>query len=153
MKRKYKILLCILAVLIVGTYFGVTGIKSYLRTIESNLNQLVLEKISDVDLSNMADGIYVGSHKVFPVDVEVMVFVKDHKISNIELIRHRNGKGSPAEAITGKVVESQTLQMDAIAGATYSSKVILKAIEKALIEAGGTKKDAAAQATLHCDCE
>ncbi|GAI95081.1 unnamed protein product, partial [marine sediment metagenome] len=31
-----------------------------------------------------------------------------------------------------KVVEAQTLQVDAVSGATYSSKVILKAIENAL---------------------
>jgi len=30
------------------------------------------------------------------------------------------------------VVEAQTLEVDAISGATYSSKVILKAIENAL---------------------
>ena len=64
------------------------------------------------------------------------VFVKDHKIERIELVKHRNGKGAPAEAITGKVVEAQSLQVDAISGATYSSKVILQAIENALTAHG-----------------
>lgn len=31
------------------------------------------------------------------------------------------------------VVEAQSLQVDAVSGATYSSKVILKAIEDALV--------------------
>ncbi len=37
-----------------------------------------------------------------------------------------------AEIITDKVIDTQSLQVDAISGATYSSKTILKAIENAL---------------------
>jgi uncharacterized protein with FMN-binding domain len=83
-------------------------------------------------LSKTNDGVYSGSYKVFPVVAEVKVTVKNHKISNIELVKHENGKGSSAEILPGKVVEAQSLDVDIISGATYSSKVILKAIENAL---------------------
>ncbi len=49
----------------------------------------------------------------------------------IELLKHTHGQGGAAEAIPGKVIEAQTLQVDTISSATYSSKVILKAIEQA----------------------
>jgi uncharacterized protein with FMN-binding domain len=46
-----------------------------------------------------------------------------------------NGKGKPAEVIPQKVMDAQSLQVDTISGVTSSSKVILKAIEKALVSA------------------
>ena len=57
---------------------------------------------------------------------------RKHMIKEIELKKHDNGQGFPAEIIPGKVVEAQSLEVDIVSGATYSSKVILKAIENAL---------------------
>jgi len=37
-----------------------------------------------------------------------------------------------AELITDMVIDSQSLKVDVVSGATYSSKIILKAIENAL---------------------
>jgi uncharacterized protein with FMN-binding domain len=56
----------------------------------------------------------------------------NHKIEYIELVKHKNGRGGPAEIIPIKVVEAQSLDVDIVSGATSSSKVILKAIENAL---------------------
>ncbi|MFO8059504.1 MAG: FMN-binding protein, partial [Bacillota bacterium] len=83
------------------------------------------------------DGTYDGSHEVFPVSVEVRVTVQDHRITRIELVKHTHGRGEAAEVIPDRVLEAQTLKVDAISGATYSSKAILKAIEDALLKAGG----------------
>lgn len=63
---------------------------------------------------------------------EVKVTVNDHRITDIKLIKHRNGQGSWAEAMLTKVVDEQSLDVDAVAGATLSSKVILRAIAQAL---------------------
>ncbi len=129
MRRKPKIVLTILVVIIAGVYFG---IKSYIKTIEANLDQVTKTSMSDIDISKVADGIYTGSCYVFPVTAEVKITIKDHRICDIELVKHVNGRGAPAEAIPDKVVESQTLAVDVVSGATHSSKVILKAIENAL---------------------
>jgi len=88
--------------------------------------------ISDIDLSKIEDGIYAGSCIAFPVSAEVEVTINNNKITNIELKKHSNGQGSQAEVIPDKVVKAQTLEVDIVSGATYSSKVILKAIENAL---------------------
>lgn len=125
MKKKHKIILGILVVVIIGAYFGI-------KTIGSNLDQLKDLKISNVDISKVPDGTYTGSYKVFPIIAEVKVTVKNHEITGIELVKHKSGQGAPAEIIPSKVVEAQILEVDAVSGATYSSKVILKAIENAL---------------------
>lgn len=132
MRRKQPVFLITLAVIIVIVYFGVTTVKSYVKTIGANLEQLAATSISDVDISEAANGVYIGSYHVFPVTAEVKVTIKDHRISNIELTKHINGRGTSAEVIPARVVESQTLAVDAVSGATYSSKVILRAIENAL---------------------
>lgn len=131
MKKKYIILLSVLVV-VIGAYAAITIVKS---NIEANLNQLKDITVSNIDLSKINDGVYTGSYKVFPVTAEVKVTVNNHTIKQIDLIKHVNGQGTPAEILPGKVVEAQSLKVDIVSGATYSSKVILKAIENALINA------------------
>ena len=47
-------------------------------------------------------------------------------------MQHDNGLGSSAESIVNDIIEKQSLDIDAIAGATVSSKCILKAVENAI---------------------
>ena len=128
MKRKHVILLTIL-ILIIGAAAAVVGAKAY---IETNLEKVAELSIPDVDLTKLEDGVYTGSFNAFPVAAEVRVTINDYKITEIELVKHSHGQGASAEVIPGKVVEAQSLEVDAVSGATYSSKVILKAIENAL---------------------
>lgn len=86
----------------------------------------------DVDLSGTADGVHSGAYDSGPVVVNVDVTVKDHAITDIKLVKHRNGQGAAAESITGTVVSAQSIKVDVVSGATMSSKVILLAIEDAL---------------------
>lgn len=99
---------------------------------QSNLENLTSLEIQDIDLSKIEDGNYEGSYESFPVSVEVNVEVKNHEIIDIKILKHVNGQGGPAEKITEHIIEAQSLKVDAIAGATYSSMVIIKAVEDAL---------------------
>jgi uncharacterized protein with FMN-binding domain len=128
MKRKRVVLLTVLMI-VIGAVIAAAGLMSYAK---KNLEQLAHTTISEVDLSGLEDGVYTGSYKAFPVTAEVRVTVNNHRITEIELAEHNNGQGAPAEVIPDKVVEEQTLGVEAVSGATYSSKVILKAIENAL---------------------
>jgi len=128
MSTKRKVLLVII-IIIAG--IALAGAVAKAR-IERNLDRLADLAINDVDLAKVSDGVYTGSYKAFPVAATVKVTVSDHVITGIELVEHSNGQGASAEIIPDKVVEAQTLQVDAVSGATYSSKVILKAIEAAL---------------------
>lgn len=88
--------------------------------------------VADAELTGTADGIYAGEYASGPIKVRVNVRVAGGNIAEIDILEHDNGKGKPAEAITQSVVAAQTLQVDAIGGATLSSKIILKAVEAAL---------------------
>lgn len=103
-------------------------------SVNSYLNKLDKIVISDVDLTKITNGIYNGSYKNLLVGAEVSVAVKDNRMSNIILVKHSYGKGKPAEQIIDRVLERQSLKVDVISGATYSSKAILKAIETALTQ-------------------
>lgn len=129
-KKQIIIIAVIIAFILVG-YFGVKGVKEYidLQTYRKQVNDIT---ITDVDISKVADGTYSGSYEVLWVAAEVEVTIKNHKIEEIKLLKHKNGRGASAEVIPSKVVEAQSLKVDVVSGATSSSKVILKAIENAL---------------------
>lgn len=127
MRKLFKVVFVIIALLIIiFTLF-------YFFT-KSKLTNLKNIQISDVDLATSKDGTYTGTFSAIPIEAEVKVTIKNHRIENIEIVRHVTGRGKGAEIIASKVIEAQSLQVDTISGATYSSKVILKAIENALKE-------------------
>jgi len=129
MKKGIKVLLIIGAIVAVLAVACVIAFSNIQRSLEA-LREI---DIAEVDLSTVPDGTYTGSYGRIPVAAEVRVTVSGHVITDITLVRHDNGQGQAAEAIPQTVVEAQSLQVDAVSGATYSSKAILKAIEDALV--------------------
>ncbi len=104
-----------------------------------NLNKLNKEiskiEISNIDLNSVEDGVYIGEYNHSEaVGAKVEVTVKDNKIEKIEILEHNTGLGGKAEAIINSVIDRQSLEVDTISGATGSSTVILKAIEKAVLK-------------------
>lgn len=88
--------------------------------------------VATPDLSHVSDGDYTGEYAIAPVFVRVVVSVEDHRITNIVILQHQNGLGNRAERLAGAVVETQSLEVDTVSGATVSSKCILKAVECAI---------------------
>lgn len=125
-KGKVWLIAAIVVVILAAAIAGVITIS------ERNLEKLSAMVIEDVDLDQVSDGMYIGDYSAFPVAVQVDVTVKDHAITGINLVKHQNGQGGSAEVIPQMVVDAQSLQVDTISGATYSSKVILLAIHDAL---------------------
>jgi uncharacterized protein with FMN-binding domain len=113
----------------------ITGAVVY-NHLGNNLEALTKIDIPSMSLSEAKDGSYKGSYSAFPVSAEVEVTVESHKIIAIDLIKHVTGQGQAAESIPATVVTSQSINVDTVSGATYSSVVILKAIENALVLAG-----------------
>lgn len=132
MKKKTKIIIGVLIFIVVIAAVGVTQLKSLTAKADAELQKLLAAEIKEVNISNIPDGTYTGKYQAFPIEVEVKVILKDHKITGIDLVKHTTGKGQAAEVIPSKVVEAQSLKVDTISGATYSSKVILLAIQDAL---------------------
>lgn len=50
----------------------------------------------------------------------------------MELIRHQNGKGQPAESMLPEMINQNTSEVDEVSGATLSSKTIRAAVRKTL---------------------
>lgn len=125
LKRIFKIIILMVLVMVVL-------IAGFTVFTQSKLKALVQTPIPSVALDTIDDGIYEGNYSVFPVTVKLNVTVKGHEITEILILEHVNGQGGKAEAIADQVIEKQSLQVDIISGATYSSKVILKALENAL---------------------
>jgi uncharacterized protein with FMN-binding domain len=129
---KKKIILIITAIfLLVALGYGAKALldlKAYKAEIASM-------EIGEINLADVPDGAYEGSYDAGLVRVRLLVSVADHRITGIDLLEHENGKGGPAEALIPEVLDAQSLDVDIVAGATSSSKVILKSIELALDEA------------------
>jgi uncharacterized protein with FMN-binding domain len=96
------------------------------------LQELAGRQVQDLPLSSVRDGSYVASQNNFPVTARVRVTVVAGRITDIQLRRHFHGPGHGAQAIVNRVLANQSLQVDAVSAATYSSKVILLAIRSAL---------------------
>lgn len=123
-RKKGKIAIAVIAILVL----------SITITVVINLPKPLESSDKAFDLSQIADGIYSGYFDNGLVKVEVKVAVQNHTISNVQLAKHQNGLGSDAEAIVDAVVGQQSVEVDAISGATVSTQTILKAIENALFE-------------------
>ncbi len=82
--------------------------------------------------ATLPDGTYRGSYASGLVKATVDVRLAGGRIEQVTIVSHKCGKGKPAEAIVDDVVSRQSLEVDAVSGATASSRVILKAVEVAL---------------------
>ena len=88
--------------------------------------------IGNVDISYIKDGIYIGSADNGLINATVSVEVTNGTILNIKILEHEQLFGKKAEKITESIIEKQSLEVDAITSATYSSDTLRKAVENAL---------------------
>lgn len=125
--KKY-IIIGAISIVILCSIFAI----SYIRRVGNYKDKIKNIQINEVYLNDKKDGKYIGEFDADFIYAKVEVEIKNEKIVSINLLEHKNERGGPAEVIPKKVVESQSLKVDAVSGATNSSKVILKAIENAL---------------------
>ena len=89
-----------------------------------------------IPAASLKDGIYDGQAKDGPVKVIAKVTIQNHRITNIKLIDHRTWKGKKAEnVIPGRIIDEQSTSVDAVSGATVSSRAIMNAVEAAVQKA------------------
>ena len=92
-------------------------------------------EISTVDLDTASDGEYVGVCQNKILFAVVKVKIQDHKITDVEVIEHKESYMEQARQIAERVCDEQSLNVDAISGATLTSDTVKKAIENALEDA------------------
>ncbi len=103
--------------------------------------------IGDVDFTKLEDGTYTGEYNGIKGDsrnAAVEITVLNGEITGIKILKGALDSDGNLADLTGgrtvgdlfqRVVESETLQVDAISGATLTSKAHLKALENALRQA------------------
>lgn len=94
--------------------------------------EMAAVSIEGVDAGRLPDGTYFGSCDVGYIRARVEVSVQNGRIESIDLVEHRNERGAAGEGVIPRILERQTTNVDAVSGATNSSRVILKAVENAL---------------------
>lgn len=135
MKKSLKVIL-IIVVLLGLSAFGFRMVMNH----QISETYDGLDAVAVIDLSAVEDGVYEGTEETALVKGTVKVEVKDHKMTDIQLIRHENGKGKPAEGMIPEMLRQNSSEVDCVSGATMSSKVIRAAVRKAL--AKGTAETA-----------
>ena len=125
MARRIMIILVVVILLVVCVKVGADFLTK--RTLKK-------VKINEVPISQVADGEYVGEAQIKPVSAKVNVQVENGKITDIEIKDHMTGLGKNGEKIIDQIINKQSLDVDAISGATQSSVTITQAVENALTQ-------------------
>lgn len=101
--------------------------------------------IETVDDSNQTwkDGTYYGSGTGFNGEVKVKVVIADGQISDISVVSHNDDSSfmGQAEGLISDIISSQSTNVDAVSGATYSSRGIINAVRAALKQAAANGSD------------
>ena len=89
------------------------------------------------DAAAYKDGTYYGSATGFAGPIKVKVVISGGKIASVEIVSTSDGSSyiGKASVITGKIVSSQSTNVDTVSGATYSSVGIINAVRNALAQA------------------
>ncbi len=88
------------------------------------------------DAKALKDGTYHGSAKGYKGPIEVEVLVKGGKIAEVKIGKNTEDRPKSAlKEIPARIVKAQSAEVDSVAGATFTSKGVMKAVEKALVAA------------------
>ena len=129
MRKNKKIILGVIAAgILIGVFFG----GKYVLDLMYYKDEMSTVNIDNIDLKDVCDGTYIGSYDAKIISATVSVSVKNGRMTDIELLEHKYERGGLAASIIDEVLKEQSLEVDAVSGATNSSKTILKAVENAL---------------------
>ena len=97
---------------------------------------------TEVPEGGYKDGTYQGSGTGFGGTITVQVTVSGGKITAVDILSAAGETGSyfaSAQGVVSKVLSSQSPNVDAVSGATYSSNGIIQAVQNALSQAGNSE--------------
>lgn len=83
---------------------------------------------------DLDDGIYQGTGTGYSGNITVAVMIKDKQIASIDILSSTDDAEffTRAKKVIDLIIEGQTLDVDAVSGATYSSNGIINAVKNAL---------------------
>jgi uncharacterized protein with FMN-binding domain len=89
------------------------------------------------DEQRYEDGIYYGESEGYYSIIKVEVEVKHGKIYNITILEHNEPEILAKivfEELPPSIIKNNSVEVDVISGATYTSESLLQAVESALIK-------------------
>jgi uncharacterized protein with FMN-binding domain len=137
-ERKGKVKMGWVIVLIIIAFLGIGGAKgwSYISKEHDEARNLPLDAI---DFSKLNGGIYIGEYAggMYKWRTnKVQVTVSTGKVTDIKVLEHKeNQKPEIMNQLYDRVIKAQSLQVDAISGATLDTKAYLKSVDNALFKA------------------
>ena len=83
---------------------------------------------------DLADGVYKGTGTGYAGNITVSVQIKDKQIVAIDILSTSDDAAffNRAKAVIDRIIEGQTLDVDTVSGATFSSNGIISAVKNAL---------------------
>jgi uncharacterized protein with FMN-binding domain len=126
MKKGLTALLVVVCVLAVVIGLFVLRFAKMARTVQA-------VTIEDVDVTRIQDGSYEGAFGDFLVFVRARVSVVAGRIVSITITEQRCGPGYEAKGVVDRILAAQTPRVDAVSGATGSSRCIMAAVSRALV--------------------
>jgi len=81
------------------------------------------------------DGIYPGSAGGHNGPLQVAVVVRNGRIDRIEVVRHKERSQKALDTVVRRMIAKQSVEVDAVSGATYSSEAVMRATKNALDQA------------------
>ena len=117
----------IILIAAIGFGFLIYRLAGMAHRIESDL-----AGITSINLTKVADGVYTGSYGDFVVSAKVEVAVKNHRIKKITIVDQNCGPGYEAKDTVSRIIAAQSPKVDAVTGASSSSRSIMLAVARAL---------------------
>ena len=98
---------------------------------------------------DLEDGVYKGTGTGYAGDITVSVLIKDKQIVSIDILSSSDDAAffTRAKAVIDKIIEGQTLDVDTVSGATFSSRGIISAVKNALTGEKDTSETGQAQSS------
>ena len=116
--------------LIIGLAIIVTLLGILTACMTSGLSEGANVTLYGIDLSNVPDGNYTGLYEFKRWSNTLLVHVNGNRITDIDIVKDIFGPDVSGE-IFSRVIEAQDTRVDAVSGATVTSKAYLKAVEDA----------------------
>ncbi|MDZ5017025.1 FMN-binding protein, partial [Clostridium perfringens] len=122
MKTFFKILMSLILLFLLIFVGGIFYLSR-------GLNEVISISLNGIDISKLDDGKYTGEYDHGRWTNKLDITVKNNKITEI-LIKDdvTFSKLGVSEELFNKVIETQSTKIDAISGATVTSKAYLKSI-------------------------
>ncbi|MFC2151138.1 FMN-binding protein [Bacteroidota bacterium] len=130
---KFKKLIPYIIVFFISFFLTPIIITSFIRAANKQATQYI-ENFYPVT-SELSDGLYTGKFKVFQIITfsKVEFTIENGMVKSIDFLKMYHSPGSPyKEEIENQIKQSQSLEVDAITGATRTSNFAKAAIKNAV---------------------